>query len=92
MIEKFVLRTKVRLDKPQTGTGCDLGWVSPVPSWPYSLFPHAHKVPSSWRAKLWNAPTAINLTRSRPCTRTGVEICVLNTRGKKDFVANPEFL
>lgn len=44
--------TKVRPESPWTGIGCDLGWVSPVPSCPYSLLPHAHNAPSSWRAKL----------------------------------------
>lgn len=71
------IQTTVSPARPCTGIGCDLGCVSPVPSCPYSLLPHAHKVPSSWRAKLWNAPTAISLIFSRPCTRTGTEICLL---------------
>lgn len=74
---EFITQTKVRPDNPWTGIGCDVGWVSPVPSCPYSLFPHAHSIPSSRRAKLWNAPTAISRTFSRPSTRTGVDICFL---------------
>lgn len=77
---EFMKQTKVTPDNPWTGIGCVLGWVSPVPSCPYSLLPHAHSIPSSRRAKLWNAPTAISLTFSRPCTRTGVDICFLNKK------------
>lgn len=77
---EFMKQTKVRPDNPWTGIGCDLGWVSPVPSCPYSLLPHAHSIPFSRRAKLWNAPTAISLTFSRPCTRTGVDICFLRIK------------
>lgn len=78
----MAILTKVRSDKPWTGIGCDLGCVSPVPSCPYSLLPHAHKLPSSSRAKLWKAPTAISFTLSRPCTLTGVEICFLKNHGQ----------
>jgi hypothetical protein len=72
--------TNERSHSPSTRIGCDLGWVSPIPSWPYSLLPHAHKIPSSDSAKLWNAPTAIVLTCSSPCTRTGVDIFLLKKR------------
>lgn len=82
---KMKAQTKVSPESPLTRIGCDLGWVSPVPSCPYSLLPHAHKVPSSWRARLWNAPTAMSLTLSRPCTRTGTEICFLKIQ-HKDYV------
>lgn len=82
LISENEIQTKVRSESPWTRIGCDLGWVSPVPSCPYSLLPHAHKVPSSWRAKLWNAPTAMSLTFSRPWTRTGTEICFLYDKAK----------
>ena len=41
------IQTTVSPESPCTGTGCDLGCVSPVPSCPYSLLPQAHRVPSS---------------------------------------------
>lgn len=74
---EIIIQTSERPDSPSTWMGCDLGWVSPVPSCPYSLLPHAIKSPLSRRAKLWKAPTAISLTLARPCTRTGVDICFL---------------
>lgn len=77
------IQTKVRPESPCTGIGCDLGCVSPVPNCPYSLLPHAIRIPSLRRAKLWKAPTVINLTLSRPCTRTGVEICFLKSYRRK---------
>jgi hypothetical protein len=30
--------------------------VVPSPSWPYTLYPHAHSVPSALMAWVWNSP------------------------------------
>src|SRR6266704_3341704 len=58
---------------PATWTGVSwAGLIVPLPTWPVSLRPQAHTVPSDRRARLWLAPADTWMTPVSPVTRTGV--------------------